>query len=80
MPGYNNILKLLRSSGGSLFCVDAEEDGDEDDERAEEGLCSEGMSEHEAADNDAEYLSTSHYYCKYYRSKCLDTVEYEELS
>ena len=79
MPGYN-ILKLLRRSGGSLFGVDTEEDGDEDDERAEEGLSGERMSEHEAADNNAEYLSTSHYYCKYYWSKCLDTVEYEELS
>lgn len=79
MPEYN-ILKLLRSSAGALFRVDAEEYGDEDDERAEEGLSGEGMSEHEAAHNDTQDLSTSHDYCEYYRPKRLNAVEYEELS
>jgi hypothetical protein len=63
-----------------LFRIDAQEDGDEDDERADEGLRGKRMSEHKAADDDTEDLATRHDYREDYRSKRLYTVEYEELT
>ena len=63
-----------------MFRVYAQEYGDEDDERAEEGLCGEGVSEHEAADNDTEHLSACHDNREDNGSKRLNAVEDEELT
>jgi len=74
------LTALLLLLATPLFSVYPQEDGNKDNDCPEEGLSSEGMSKHEAGNHNTEDLAACHDNCKDNRSKCLDTVENEELT